>query len=446
MHTLLLVTDESIVQKSLRISLEHAGFQVQIAETLTDAKNQVNTVDCVLAEHRLVDGSGIDLIETAKGQVPVIVMISQVSLQHGLVAMRRGAFDCLTKPVDHKDLIRAIERAVKTRPARLESGVMLGSSPPIERLKQQIARVAPLDTTVLIGGESGTGKELVAKAIHQQSPRAQLEMVSVNCAAIPESLIEAELFGHVKGAFTGATDHRAGLIESAHLSTLFLDEIGELPLEAQARLLRVLQEGEIRRVGSTERTYVDVRLIAATHRDLLDMVEKGRFREDLYYRLNVIQLHCPALRDRGDDVAVLAHAFLAHSKNHLNRPKLQFHPSALDAIKAHPWPGNVRELQNAIERAVVLSDGPAIGVDDLGLQTRSAHREAPTQFEGSPARATADAPLSMSLEDYFQHFVIAHQDHMSETELAKRLGISRKSLWERRQRLGLARRKDDPQT
>lgn len=444
--TLLLVTDESIIQKALRIGLEHAGYHVRVSESLTDAKNQLDSIDCAIVEHRLTDGSGLDLIEAAERNTPVIVMISQLSLQHGILAMRRGAFDCLTKPVDHQDLIRTIERALKDRPAPLEPGTMIGRSAPVERLKQQIGRVAPLDTTVLIGGESGTGKELVAKAIHQQSPRKHREMISVNCAAIPESLIEAELFGHVKGAFTGATDHRAGLIESAHLSTLFLDEIGELPLEAQARLLRVLQEGEIRRVGSTERTHVDVRLIAATHRNLLDMVEKGQFREDLYYRLNVIQLNCPALRERGDDLLLLAEAFLAHSKAQMERPKLHFHAEARAAMQAHPWPGNIRELQNAIERAVVLSDGPAITVDDLGLISRGTGRPTTPQFDGTPARVSVEANPSMSLEDYFQHFVLAHQDQMSETELAKRLGISRKSLWERRQRLGIPRRKDESST
>lgn len=271
-------------------------------------------------------------------------------------------------------------------------------------------------------------------------------MISVNCAAIPESLIEAELFGHVKGAFTGATADRAGLIEAAHQSTLFLDEIGELPLEAQARLLRVLQEGEIRRVGSTERTYVDVRLIAATHRNLLDMVSKGTFREDLYYRLNVIELNCPALRDRGDDILLLANAFLSQARAQMDRPKLRFGDATLQAMLEHPWPGNVRELQNAIERAAVLADGPVIEPVDLGL--KRAHHPLRTQphFTGTEQRAPSDTHAMMSLEDYFQHFVVSHQDHMSETELAKRLGISRKSLWERRQRLGIPRRREDGPT
>ena len=304
MATLLLVTDEAIIRKSIQLGLEQRGHQVLTAESVKEAMSQVKDIDCVVCEHRLADGSGIDLIAHFK-PIPLILLVGQVSLQAGILAMRKGAFDCFTKPVDHNDLLRSIEKATATRSAK-STDMMIGQSEVMLQLKKQVSRVASLDTTILIGGESGTGKELVAKSIHQMSSRSEKDMVSVNCAAIPESLIEAELFGHVKGAFTGATQDRAGLIESADGSTLFLDEIGELPLEAQSRLLRVLQEGEIRKVGSTDRTYVNVRLVAATHRNLLDMVSKGQFREDLYYRLNVIELRCPPLRDRGQDIMVLA--------------------------------------------------------------------------------------------------------------------------------------------
>jgi DNA-binding NtrC family response regulator len=437
--TLLLVTDESIVLKSIRISLEHAGFRVLVGENVQAARNQIDSCDCLIAEIRLPDGSAIDLLKEAK-QIPCLFMVSQASLSLGIQAMRHGAFDCLTKPIDHEELIKSVRRAIQIRPSSAAQN-MLGESPALETLKQQIQKVAPLDTTILIGGESGTGKELVATSIHHQSKRAAFEMISVNCAAIPESLIEAELFGHVKGAFTGANQDREGLIEAAHQSTLFLDEIGELPLAAQSRLLRVLQEGEIRRVGSTERTYVDVRLIAATHRDLLDMVSKGTFREDLYYRLNVIELDCPALRDRASDVLLLADAFLKRASGHMQRPDLYLSEAARIAIEQHSWPGNVRELQNAIERAVVLSDGPNIEPTDLGL--KPVHR-VETHFTGAEQFSLSqDNHAMMSLEDYFQHFVLTHQDHMSETELARRLGISRKSLWERRQRLGISRHKDE---
>ena len=438
MATLLLVTDEAIIRKSIQMGLEKQSHTILIAESLQAAK-QVNTaIDCVICEHRLADGSGIDLIAHFK-PIPLILLVGQVSLQAGIMAMRKGAFDCFTKPVDHHDLLKAIERAAALANQTSQDG-MIGDCGVMLKLKKQISRVAPLDTTILVGGESGTGKELVAQAIHRQSQRADREMLSVNCAAIPESLIEAELFGHVKGAFTGATSDRAGLIESADQSTLFLDEIGELPLEAQSRLLRVLQEGEIRRVGSTERTYVDVRLIAATHRNLLEMVSKGQFREDLYYRLNVIELRCPPLRERGEDVLLLAEFFLNAIQTQMARPELRFSQDAQQAIQQHHWPGNVRELANVIERAVVLCEGPLIDALDLSLQS---HGSNPPQFSAGEQRRPSENRPMMSLEDYFQHFVLSHEEHMSETELAKRLGISRKSLWERRNRLGIPRRKDE---
>ena len=438
MATLLLVTDEAIIRKSIQMGLEKQGHTILIAESLQAAK-QVNTeIDCVICEHRLADGSGIDLIAHFK-PVPLILLVGQVSLQAGIVAMRKGAFDCFTKPVDHHDLVKAIDRAA-ARASRASRDGMIGHCDVMLRLKKQISRVAPLDTTILVGGESGTGKELVAQAIHRQSQRAGREMLSVNCAAIPESLIEAELFGHVKGAFTGAASDRVGLIESADQSTLFLDEIGELPLEAQSRLLRVLQEGEIRRVGSTERTYVDVRLIAATHRNLLEMVSKGQFREDLYYRLNVIELRCPPLRERGEDILLLAEFFLNAIQTQMARPELRFSQDGQQAIQQQHWPGNVRELANVIERAVVLCEGPLIDALDLSLQS---HGSNPPQFSAGEQRRPSENRPMMSLEDYFQHFVLSHEEQMSETELAKRLGISRKSLWERRNRLGIPRRKDE---
>jgi two-component system response regulator HydG len=439
MATLLLVTDEAIVRKSIQMGLEQHGHQVLIAESLKEAMSQQSTVDCVISEHRLADGSGIDLISHFK-PVPLILLVGQVSLQAGIVAMRKGAFDCFTKPVDHQDLLRAIEKASSSGVTSTADS-MIGQCEIMLKLKKQIQRVAPLDTTILIGGESGTGKELVAQSIHQLSSRSSQEMISVNCAAIPESLIEAELFGHVKGAFTGATQDRAGLIESADGSTLFLDEIGELPLEAQSRLLRVLQEGEIRRVGSTDRTYVNVRLVAATHRNLLEMVAKGQFREDLYYRLNVIELRCPPLRERDGDILLLAESFLERVKHQMNRSELKFSGDARSAIESHTWPGNVRELGNVIERAVVLCEGPLIDYSDLGLQSAQNQDH---QFSAGEQRSPGRAQPMMSLEDYFQHFVLSHEEHMSETELAKRLGISRKSLWERRNRLGIPRRKEDP--
>ncbi|MBU0565059.1 MAG: sigma-54 dependent transcriptional regulator, partial [Gammaproteobacteria bacterium] len=321
---------------------------------------------------------------------------------------------------------------------------IIGHCAPMQDLFGKIRKVAPTDSNVLIQGESGTGKELVARALHNLSRRAKAPMISVNCAAIPETLIESELFGHEKGAFTGASAGRAGLVEAADGGTLFLDEIGELPLEAQARLLRVLQEGEIRRVGSVQSQKVDVRLIAATHRDLKTLAKTGQFREDLYYRLHVIALKLPPLRERGGDVLEIAKAFLARQGERMSSDDLHFSRDAEQAIRHYSWPGNVRELENAIERAAILSESPEIDAELLGIDIELDELDDDFDEPLGTIRgiATGNEPTEdLSLEDYFQHFVLEHQDHMTETELARKLGISRKCLWERRQRLGIPRRK-----
>ncbi|EDO25945.1 predicted protein, partial [Nematostella vectensis] len=304
-------------------------------------------------------------------------MTSYASLRSAVDSMKMGAVDYIAKPFDHDEMLQAVARIlrdyqqIKSAPARAagtakasadkvvdnsngEIGI-IGSCPAMQEMYSKIRKVAPTDSNVLIQGESGTGKELVARALHNLSRRAKAPLISVNCAAIPESLIESELFGHEKGAFTGASAGRAGLVEAADGGTLFLDEIGELPLEAQARLLRVLQEGEIRRVGSVQSQKVDVRLIAATHRDLKTLSKIGQFREDLYYRLHVIALKLPPLRERGADVIEIARAFLIRQSTRQGRLDLSFANDAEQAIRHYPWPGNVRELENAIERALFKS-------------------------------------------------------------------------------------------
>jgi DNA-binding NtrC family response regulator len=404
----------------------------------------------------------------------VLIMTSYASLRSAVDSMKMGAVDYIAKPFDHDEMLQAVARILRDRqsaqassePVALKAGNgangaakpgsdnsngeigIIGSCPPMQDLYGKIRKVAPTDSNVLIQGESGTGKELVARALHNLSKRAKAPMISVNCAAIPESLIESELFGHEKGAFTGASAGRAGLVEAADGGTLFLDEIGELPLEAQARLLRVLQEGEIRRVGSVQSQKVDVRLIAATHRDLKSLAKIGQFREDLYYRLHVIALKLPALRERGADVNEIANAFLARQSARINRTDLKFAPDAEQAIRHYSWPGNVRELENAVERAVILSESPEISAELLGIDIELGDLEddefiglPPQQGNGNAGNNNHEPTEDLSLEDYFQHFVLEHQDHMTETELARKLGVSRKCLWERRQRLGIPRRK-----
>lgn len=290
---------------------------------------------------------------------------------------------------------------------------------------------------------------LVSADLHRESPRTDRALISVNCAAIPDTLIEAELFGHEKGAFTGAASNREGLVAAADGGTLFLDEIGELPLEAQARLLRVLQEGEVRPIGSVESRKVDVRLVAATHRDLGKLSREGKFREDLYFRINVVQLKLPPLRERGKDILALAETFVQRYCAELKKPPLVLSPEAIQAITTYTWPGNIRELENAIQRAVILCEDEreiSHSLLAIDLDLVKVDDDEPALQDARRHRANSDPNEDLSLEDYFQRFVLEHQDSMSETELARKLGVSRKCLWERRQRLGIPRSKPSQST
>ncbi len=420
MPHILIVEDEPIIRSALKRLLERNGYQTSEAGSVQEAQPLLaaNEFDLIVSDLRLPGAPGTEMIKLA-GEIPVLIMTSYASLRSAVDSMKLGAIDYIAKPFEHDDMLQSIARilqerqqqpdpadTVKTSSCDNSDLGIIGSSPGMLTLFDKIRKVAPTDSNVLIQGESGTGKELVARALHRLSKRAQEPIISVNCAAIPESLIESELFGHEKGAFTGADRARAGLVEAAHGGTLFLDEIGELPLEAQARLLRVLQEGEIRRVGSVQSQKVDIRLIAATHRDLKSLSQSGQFREDLYYRLHVIALNLPALRERGE---------------------------TLTSLEKYPWPGNVRELENAIERAVILCEGTEINTELLGIDVEIKH--------SSVEEETSSSNTDPSMEGYFQRFVLEHQDHMTETDLASKLGISRKSLWERRQRLGIPRKK-----
>ena len=465
MPHILIVEDETIIRSALRRLLERNQYEVSEAGSVQEAQERfdVTGFDLIISDLRLPGAPGTELIRLGQG-TPVLIMTSYASLRSAVDSMRLGAVDYIAKPFDHDEMLQAVARILRERaedrprpqaaagkvePASVTSAGdigIIGSSAAMQELFAKIRKVAPADSTVLIQGESGTGKELVARALHNLSRRAKAPMISVNCAAIPESLIESELFGHEKGAFTGASAGRAGLVEAADGGTLFLDEIGELPLEAQARLLRVLQEGEIRRVGSVQSQKVDVRLIAATHRDLKTLARQGQFREDLYYRLNVIALALPPLRERGQDILEIANSFLQRQGQRMGRDDLHLAEEAQQAILHYRWPGNVRELENAIERAAILSESPQISTELLGIDIDLDAFEDDEGFaEGNPgsaATSTNHEPTEdLSLEDYFQHFVLEHQDHMTETELARKLGISRKCLWERRQRLGIPRKR-----
>ena len=459
---ILIIEDEPVIRSSLRRLLVRNDYLVTEAESVEDAcRHSLESFDLIISDLRLPGEPGTGMIERSK-YTPVLIMTSYASLRSAVDSMKMGAVDYIAKPFDHENMLFSVadiigrkseqpepvqqnQSKLPTESSQTTAG-MIGQCSAMKTLFNRIDRVAPTEATVLILGESGTGKELVAKALHNASRCKEKPMISVNCAAIPESLIESELFGHEKGAFTGATTTRNGLVEAADGGTLFLDEIGELPLEAQARLLRVLQEGEIRRVGSVESRKVNVRLIAATHRNLKQMAGEGSFREDLYYRLNVVELLLPPLRERGQDITLLAEALLEKTVARMGSSNMLLSPEALVAISRHLWPGNVRELENAIERAVILSEDDMITPELLGLDENVIQSQPQSKSNTVKSKTTispSDQDINeedLSLEDYFQRFVLEHQEHMNETQLAKKLGISRKCLWERRKRLGIPRK------
>ncbi|GLS26880.1 sigma-54-dependent transcriptional regulator [Marinibactrum halimedae] len=467
MSKILIVEDEAIIRTALRKLLERNKYDVSEATSVKDALSrfQLSDFNLIISDLRLPGAPGTDLIKLS-GEVPVLIMTSYASLRSAVDSMRMGAVDYIAKPFDHDEMVAAVKRVIgkanqvhraqqerrKTRSNNKAIPGMIGTSVVMRALYDRIHKVSPTNATVLIHGETGTGKELVARSIHQQSPRTNQPLISVNCAAIPETLIESELFGHEKGAFTGAASTREGLVAAADKGTLFLDEIGELPLEAQARLLRVLQEGEVRPIGSVESRKVDVRLVAATHRDLRKLCQQGKFREDLYYRLNVIQITLPPLRERGKDIIAIAETLLERFCDQMNRPLLKLSPEAIQAITTYNWPGNVREMENAMQRAVILCDDDteidhellSIDLDliklDQEIEEDSPYKHAETKSQ-TPKKTAIEPQEDLSLEDYFQRFVLEHQESMSETELARKLGISRKCLWERRQKLGIERKK-----
>ncbi|MGB0360767.1 MAG: sigma-54-dependent transcriptional regulator [Endozoicomonas sp.] len=456
-NKVLIVEDEEIIRSSLRRLLERHDYNVTETGSVYEAEdylNKDNSYDLIISDLRLPGRPGTEMINLA-GSIPVLIMTSYASLNSAVSSMKQGAVDYIAKPFDHAEMLERVIEAIdkknqiseeptgsqhqivtsKIQSISSETGFsgILGQCNAMQLLFRQIQKVAPTNATVLIQGESGTGKELVAQAIHENSHRANGPMISVNCAAIPETLIESELFGHEKGSFTGANTARTGLIEAANGGTLFLDEIGELPLEAQARLLRVLQEGEIRRVGSVQSLSVDVRLIAATHRNLKQLSSQNEFREDLYYRLKVIELRIPPLRERGSDILMLAECLLAKICKKMGLEAFSLSPETMAAISQYQWPGNVREMEHAIERAVILSEGNIVTPEYLDIEVRVKQVLIRTDSEVSQG--------GLTLEDYFQRFVLEHQERMTETELAQKLGISRKTLWEKRQRLGIPRKK-----
>jgi DNA-binding NtrC family response regulator len=398
---ILLVEDKDSLRTMLRHALEAQDHTVVEARDQPEAVAALQTArpGVVLSDLRLPNGDGFGVLRAAKEldpELPVIVMTAFGSIQDAVAAMKEGALDFLAKPVDPEHLLLMVERALAQRRLATENILLkdelaqrrgapqiVGEDPKLKQVSVALQRAAGTDTTVLLEGESGTGKELFARALHVLSARADGPFVAINCAAIPETLLETELFGHEKGAFTGAANRKPGKFEMAHRGTLFLDEIGELPLALQAKILRALEEKKFERVGGTSLLHVDVRVVAATNRNLRNAVAARQFREDLFFRLSVFPITIPPLRERQTDIPMLARYFIDRFCRDLNKKPLSLAPSAIEELLAYQWPGNVRELQNCIERAVILTEGDSIHARHLSLSFRAA-AAATTAVDGTP--------------------------------------------------------------
>jgi len=453
---ILVIDDDPGLAEVIVMLLSGEGYRVVHAATVRAGLAQVAATefDLVITDLKLPDGTGVDAIRPIKDirrDLPIILMTSYSSMESAIGALRNGAVDYIIKPFDNEDFLHATERALNERRVLRENAILkrnlnkvkaeleiIGESEGIKRVTELMRKVAPSDASVLIRGESGTGKELVAVGIHIASPRGDGPFVPINCGAIPSELLESELFGHARGAFTGATHTTEGLIREAHGGTLFLDEISELAPGLQVKLLRVLQDREVRPVGGKQVYKVDVRFIAATNKDLERAMIDGQFREDLFYRLNVISIHVPPLRERADDVRLLAQHFI---DRHSRRMGKRIHAMSQDLgefLAQYSWPGNVRELDNLIERAVILADAEVLTAKDLAEMLPAAAKQ-PGRAAHAPHAASDERDRPLSVEDYMRETAERYQDRYSEIELANMLGIGRKALWMRRRQWGLKR-------
>ena len=451
--SVLVVDDDNGHRLMLEALLGKWGYRVQSAANGVQAVEKVREgpFDAVLMDIRMPDMDGITALKGIKSYnpaVPVVLMTAYSAVESAVEALKSGAYDYLIKPLDFDVLKLTLSRTLEHSRLKAEnsqlraesrSRAIVGNSPSIRRMQEMIETVAPSDATVLIIGKSGTGKELVARSIHQLSSRADGPWVAVNCAALSENLLESELFGHEKGAFTGADKRREGRFLQASGGTLFLDEIGEIPLQMQVKLLRALQQREIQRVGSDETISVDVLIVAATIRDLAEEIRAGRFREDLYYRLNVVSIMVPSLAERREDIPLLAQHFL-HIHGERNRKDVKgFTPLAMDMLLRYDWPGNVRELENAVERAVVLLFGQYVSERELPQAVVESYR--PPQEISAPLPDGGGGPDEpRTLEDVERDFIIrtVRECGDNKSEAAKRLGISRKTLHTKLKSYGLS--------
>ncbi len=437
MQRILLIEDEKNVVKILSKILQENGYQVDIAFKKEEALNLINSnsYDIILSDFQLPDGNGIEILEIFRKKdkdTPFLIITAYGSINGAVEAMKKGATHYIAKPIDFDNLLKILSfYSEKSKPLTETENFhgIIGKSPKMQELFQEISIVSKSDSTVLIEGESGTGKELIAKAIHKLSKRADEPFVAINCSAIPLELFENELFGHEKGAYTGAVGREVGKIELAREGTLFLDEIGELPLYPQAKLLRVLQEKEFYRVGGTELIPANCRFISATNKNLEQLVEEGKFREDLFYRINVVHLRIPPLRERKEDIPLLAKYFLEKFSKIDDKEIYDIDSSAMEILLEYDWPGNVRELENAIERAVVMCQEDIVKPHHLPPRIQK-------KKSSSTLKAEIETTNLLDLEKKIIHKVL-EEVNWNQTKAAEKLGISRKQLRTKMKNFGL---------
>jgi len=442
--SILIVEDEETLRESIKRIFTKEGFTVDGAESAEKglALLETNAYDVIISDIILPGMDGIEMLTRVREQNPdqiVIIVTAYASLDTSVKALRAGAYDYIMKPIIHEEIKQIVRNALRQRSLQAENVLLkrevsrdcdfssiIGESLVLRSIIDEVKKIADAKSSILLLGETGTGKELFARVIHHNSSRRDMPFVPINCSAIPENLLETELFGHVRGAFTGAVATKKGILEEAEGGTVFLDEIGDMSLPLQAKLLRVIEDQVIRPVGSTKGTKVDIRFITATNKDLKAAVKLGQFREDLYYRINVISLQIPPLRERKEDVQSLIRHYLQRYAQEMGKPAKDLSPEALEVMTNYEWAGNVRELQNVIERAILISDGRLIGTEHLPVGMKG---EVPFQYEVFSKKLT--------IEDYTKAFIQKFQPHYNEQQLAEMLGITRKSLWEKRKKWGI---------
>ena len=454
-----IIEDDQSIRWVLQKALEHAGFSVRTFDSANEIGDTLDRAqpNAIITDIRMPGTTGLDLlslIQTKAPEIPVIVTTAYTDLESAVASYRRGAFEYLPKPFDVDEAVNLVQRALEHRRRRREEPVeneavpeIIGAAPSMQEVFRAIGRLATSDLSVLINGESGTGKELVARALHNHSPRAGKAFIAINIAAVPSELLESELFGHERGAFTGATAQRQGRFEQANGGTLFLDEIGDMPTELQTRLLRVLSDGKFYRVGGHDQVSTDVRIIAATNQNLEERVKQGRFREDLFHRLNVIRIHLPALRERREDIPILARHFLKRSAAELNVEPKQLAPDTERHITQLPWPGNVRQLENACRWLTVMAPSQVIRTEDLPPELRAADQAREDGRWETHLKQLVESKLMRGegriYRDFNQSFErILIQAALKYTggrkqEAAKKLGWGRNTLTRKLRELGL---------